>query len=166
MKKIDKTLFVGAVVLAAVLCFVLGVTTTARAENPPPEYETAISAAWCKKHGGTAEYRLSDNARVDCLLPYTGKLANPYRPTLNGYAVEHDWGHGGKVYECLGQAAYYAAETGLRPLCVLIRRTGQTDGDFAKYARRAIVGGGAGGVRVICITTSAKKIPCLGGGGK
>lgn len=53
---------------------------------------------------GEVEYRLEDGKRVDCLT--------------DTHAIEHDFAD--KVYECAGQALYYASQTGKKPGCKLI----------------------------------------------
>lgn len=132
-----------AIAVAAVCLF----AEKARADDVPPDHlgETAISSAWCEARGGIAEARLADGARVDCLLP--------------DLAVEHDWAKAAKPYECLGQAAYYARETGRAAMCVLIRRNGQPAKDFIRYARRAMVAG-HGDVLVECITEDGAAFDC------
>lgn len=126
--------------------FVLSPVVVADGDVVFRPHETEISAAWCEAQGGIAEFRLADGARVDCLT--------------DEYAIEHDFGKGGKPYECLGQAQYYARETGRIGVCVLIRRRGQDLGEFVKYARRAIV---AGVVEVWCIFDDGVAMDCLTG---
>lgn len=58
---------------------------------------------WCPE-GAVLEYQLSDKARVDCLT--------------EEYAVEADYAK--KWAESIGQAFYYAANTGKDPAVLLI----------------------------------------------
>jgi hypothetical protein len=66
--------------------------------------EKEYQEKWTKEHNGIMEYCLDDRTRVDCLLPE--------------YAVEFDFAN--KVYEGIGQAFYYASQTGKKPAVVLI----------------------------------------------
>ena len=119
---------------------------SAAADSSPRE--TEISAAWCEKNGGITEFRLLDKSRIDCYLPEME------------YAAEFDWGYKDAPYTCIGQARYYAAETGMNPLCILIRRDGQPQKEFRKYTRKALIGGGAD---IRCITIRGERIDCLTG---
>lgn len=71
-----------------------------------PPHEKDYQEWWCRKHGGNTEYRLADGIRVDCL---TGE-----------YAVEVEYAH--KWAESIGQALYYAQQTGRKPGVLLILR--------------------------------------------
>ena len=84
--------------------------------------ERYYSSLWCASHGGDANAVLSDGTRPDCVL--------------SDWAVEFDFGEGGKPYECAGQARHYAKLSGKRPLCVLIRRRGVSLEDFRRAASR------------------------------
>lgn len=84
------------------------------------EHEKDYQKYWCDKEGGKIEYRLNDMTRVDCLLPK--------------YAVEVDWDY--KWAEGVGQAQYYAKETGRKPGLLLI-----TSKDGERYVRRAEISG-------------------------
>jgi len=66
--------------------------------------EKEYQAAWCSKAGGVTEYRLDDGTRVDCLT--------------DEYAIEFDFAQ--KWAESIGQALYYAEQTGRKPGVVLI----------------------------------------------
>ncbi len=66
--------------------------------------ERDYQAEWCNACGGQMEHVLPCGARVDCLT--------------KGYAVECDFGP--KWAESVGQALYYAEQTGKRPGIVLI----------------------------------------------
>ena len=68
---------------------------------------------------GDIEFVLPDKTRVDCLT--------------EAYACEYDWAKGNKVYECIGQALWYAQNTGKRPCCVLISKDAKPN----EYTRRA-----------------------------
>lgn len=113
------------------------------------KHEVDYSAAWCEEHGGVAEFKLFDNARIDCLT--------------DNLAVEHDWAKGAKPYECVGQALYYGAVSGRVPVCVLIRTEGQELDDFTRSVNRAIIGGGSADVEVWCIDSTGESIDCLTG---
>ena len=116
---------------------------------PVHKKETEISIALCELYGGIAEYRLTDGARVDCLLA--------------GVAIELDFAKGGHAYECVGQALYYGRETGRAPMCILIwRHTEQPLADFKKYARRTLIASGDV-VRVECINTDLAPVDCATG---
>ena len=129
----------------------LALTAGAAAQEPKHENETALSGRWCLQHGGIPEFRLADGARVDCLL--------------ENYAVEHDFGKAGKGYECLGQAAYYGAETGRQAVCVLIWRDDEQPlAEFQKYARRAVVASTLMEVQVWCVNSTAlAEVDCATG---
>lgn len=73
------------------------------------------------------EYILSDKTRVDCLL--------------REYAVEVDYGH--KWAEGVGQAQYYAKETGRKPGLLLIIDKGEE-----RYIKRAEKAGEYSGLTV------------------
>ena len=66
--------------------------------------EADYQRLWCNKEGGKVEYRLKDKTRVDCLT--------------DEYAIEFDYGK--KWAEAIGQALYYATQTGHKPGVVLI----------------------------------------------
>jgi hypothetical protein len=72
--------------------------------------ELEISKAWCQSMGGEAEFRLHDNARVDCLLSL--------------YAVEVEYTN--KWYESIGQSLYYAMMTERKPGILFIRKKGDS----------------------------------------
>lgn len=72
--------------------------------------ELEITKAWCSSMGGEAEFRLHDNARVDCLLPQ--------------YAVEAEYTT--KWYESIGQSLYYAMMTERKPAILFIRKKGDS----------------------------------------
>lgn len=131
---------------AAAVLLTLAVSSAFAAEKTPREPD--IGAAWCEKNGGISEFRLLDKSRIDC-----------YAPKI-GYAVEFDWAYKDSPYTCIGQARFYAAETGLNPMCILIRRPDQTHKEFRKYTRKALIGGGA---TIRCITIDGDQIDCLTG---
>ena len=66
--------------------------------------ESEYQKRYCKSLNGKTEYTLYDQKRIDCLT--------------EGMAIEFDFAP--KVYECIGQALYYGAETNKKPYCVLI----------------------------------------------
>ena len=66
--------------------------------------ESEYQKRYCEFLNGKTEHRLSDQRRVDCLT--------------KNMAIEFDFAS--KVYECVGQALYYGAETNKKPCCVLI----------------------------------------------
>jgi len=59
---------------------------------------------WCTEHGGQVEVVLPDRTRCDCLT--------------ETHAIEFDFGK--KWAEAIGQALYYAIQTGKKPGIVLI----------------------------------------------
>lgn len=83
--------------------------------------ESEYQAHWCNAKNGIMEYRLSDKARVDCLLP--------------NLAVEFDFAN--KWAECIGQAIYYGKMTNRQAACVLIMENGEKDLKYLKRLRRA-----------------------------
>jgi hypothetical protein len=77
--------------------------------------ELDYSKPWCAAHGGQAEVVEANGTRPDCTTRY--------------YAIEMDFAP--KWYESVGQALYYADETGKQPGIVLIVGPGDD-----KYVRR------------------------------
>lgn len=69
---------------------------------------------------GEVEYKLPDKTRVDCLT--------------DEYAMEFDWAK--KWYEGVGQALWYAYNTGKKPCLVLILKT---QNDYIYYNRAKIL---------------------------
>lgn len=72
------------------------------------ENEDHYNRLFCEEMQGKAEYTLEDLSRVDCLT--------------DTHAFEADWADGLKVYEAIGQALYYASETGRLPGILLLIR--------------------------------------------
>lgn len=66
--------------------------------------EKEYQNVWCAQHNGIPEYRLDDNARIDCLT--------------KDYAIEFDFAY--KWAEAVGQALYYAVKTNKKPAIVII----------------------------------------------
>ena len=87
------------------------------------ENEDYYNRLFCKEMGGQAEYVLPDRSRVDCL---TGT-----------HAFEADWAQGLKVYESIGQALYYSAETGKQPGILLLIKKKNSD-KYIRKVRRVI----------------------------
>ena len=86
-------------------------------------HERYYQRIFCDQVHGQMEYRLYDRVRVDCLTP--------------NYAFEVDFGR--KAYEAVGQALYYAMETGKKPGIVLIQETRRDNayiGRIKKLARK------------------------------
>lgn len=75
---------------------------------------------WCEKWGGTAEYKLPDKTRVDCLT--------------ENYAAEFDFAP--KWAEAVGQSLYYSKMTGRKAAIVLII---EKDEDFVYYRRAKLL---------------------------
>ncbi|NIP61766.1 MAG: hypothetical protein GWN01_02580 [Nitrosopumilaceae archaeon] len=89
--------------LILILSFIcIGWTGIASAGQRTPERFYQLH--WCKEHNGTAETRLEDGTRVDCLT--------------NSYAIEFDFAY--KWAEAVGQVAHYAIMTNRNPGIVLI----------------------------------------------
>lgn len=107
----------------------------------PGGTEESYSSEWCHAVGGK-EPRLADGTLPDCIA--------------GDYAVEFDWGKGHKPYECVGQALHYARLSGKQPLCILIRKPGQSMDEFARYGRRA----DSGAVAVRCMSPDRQLEPC------
>ena len=82
------------------------------------ENEDYYNRQFCEQMSGQAEYRLEDLSRVDCLT--------------DTHAFEVDWADGSKVYEAIGQALYYSAETGKLPGILLLVRKDKSE----KYIRK------------------------------
>ncbi len=82
------------------------------------ENEDHYNRLFCEEMNGEAEYVLEDLSRVDCLT--------------DTHAFEADWADGLKVYEAIGQALYYAAETGRLPGILLLIRKDNSE----KYIRK------------------------------
>ena len=83
--------------------------------------ETEVAAELAEALGGVAEYRLWDGARVDILT--------------DEYAIEVDWSK--KWAEGVGQAAYYGAMTGRRPVVLLLVRDWKKEQTYAHRAATA-----------------------------
>ena len=81
-------------------------------------HEVNFSKLLCNKWNGQAEYRTSDNSRVDCLT--------------DEHSIEVDWGH--KFHEGIGQALHYSAQTGRKPALVLIEKTRNFENHVTKAA--------------------------------
>jgi len=82
------------------------------------ENEDHYNGLFCGEMSGEAEYVLEDLSRVDCLT--------------DTHAFEADWADGLKVYEAIGQALYYASETGRLPGILLLIRKDNSE----KYIRK------------------------------
>ena len=82
------------------------------------ENEDYYNKLFCEEMNGEAEYVLEDLSRVDCLT--------------DTHAFEADWADGLKVYEAIGQALYYASETGRLPGILLLIRKDNSE----KYIRK------------------------------
>jgi len=82
------------------------------------ENEDYYNRIFCEDMGGQAEYALPDRSRVDCLT--------------STHAFEADWAQGLKVYESIGQALYYSAETGKQPGILLLIKKNNSE----KYIRK------------------------------
>ena len=85
------------------------------------ENEDYYNRQFCEQMSGQPEYRLEDLSRVDCLT--------------DTHAFEVDWADGSKVYEAIGQALYYSAETGKLPGIVLLIRKDKSDKHIRKVRR-------------------------------
>ncbi|GKT29070.1 hypothetical protein ADUPG1_005139, partial [Aduncisulcus paluster] len=83
------------------------------------QLESAYVQRWCADHNGTAEYRLQDGTRVDCVTAT--------------HAVEVD--HACKWAEAIGQSMHYSACTGKGAGIVLI--VGPDDSRFVKRLKNA-----------------------------
>lgn len=141
------------VIVAAALAMSLAAPMAALAESENSErlherdYQKILCANSAKYPTALfeMEYKLADESRVDCLIK---------RENLVGgtelIAVEVDFAHNTKPYECVGQAQYYAEETGAqKAICLLILRG--SDKNVARAVNRAKVAGKRGGVIVWCI---------------
>ena len=85
------------------------------------ENEDYYNRMFCKEMGGQAEYVLPDRSRVDCLT--------------STHAFEADWAQGLKVYESIGQALYYSAETGRQPGILLLIKNQNSERYIRKVKR-------------------------------
>jgi len=88
--------------ILALSAIVLLFTTTANAKRL--HYEKYYQNRWCKDHNGRVEVVLPDRTRCDCLT--------------KTHAIEFDFGS--KWAEAIGQALYYAIQTGKKAGVVLI----------------------------------------------
>lgn len=91
-------------------CFLL--SSAAQAKQPESYYQDI----WCKQYEGIAEYTLADLTRCDCLT--------------NSHAVKVEFGR--KWAEGIGQALYYALQTGHKAGIVLIL---ESEKDFKYWLR-------------------------------
>jgi len=98
--------------IAIISCLLLSGNTLA------VENEDYYNRLFCKEMGGQAEYVLPDRSRVDCLT--------------STHAFEADWAQGLKVYESIGQALYYSAETRKQPGILLLIKKNNSE----KYIRK------------------------------
>ena len=87
------------------------------------ENEDYYNKLFCKETGGSAEYILPDKSRIDCLT--------------DTHAFEADWAQGLKVYESIGQALYYSAETGKQPGILLLIKKKNSE-KYIRKVRRVI----------------------------
>ena len=87
------------------------------------ENEDYYNRLFCTEMGGQAEYVLPDRSRVDCLT--------------STHAFEADWAQGLKVYESIGQALYYSAETGKQPGILLLIKKNNSE-KYIRKVRRVI----------------------------
>ena len=85
------------------------------------ENEDYYNRLFCTEMGGQAEYVLPDRSRVDCLT--------------STHAFEADWAQGLKVYESIGQALYYSAETGRQPGILLLIKNKNSERYIRKVKR-------------------------------
>ena len=98
--------------IAIISCLLLSGNTLA------VENEDYYNRIFCEDMGGQAEYVLPDRSRVDCLT--------------STHAFEADWAQGLKVYESIGQALYYSAETRKQPGILLLIKKNNSE----KYIRK------------------------------
>jgi len=85
------------------------------------EDEDHYNQQFCKEMQGKAENTLDDLSRVDCLT--------------DTHAFEADWADGLKVYESIGQALYYAAESERLPGILLLIRKDNSEKHIRKVQR-------------------------------
>tara|TARA_B100000787_G_scaffold112369_1_gene83676 strand:+ start:98 stop:475 length:378 start_codon:yes stop_codon:yes gene_type:complete len=85
------------------------------------ENEDFYNRQFCKEMEGKPEYHLKDLSRVDCLT--------------DTHAFEADWADGSKVYEAIGQALYYSAETGKLPGILLLVRKDKSEKHIRKVKK-------------------------------
>lgn len=104
MEKIKKA------TIAFILLFVCIRTTQAAHLYKEKLYQDA----WCAAYSGQTEYKLDDNARVDCLT--------------EEYAIEFDFAP--KWGESIGQELYYGIKTGKTTGVVLIMEDEDNEGQF------------------------------------
>jgi hypothetical protein len=112
MKRLDRKrqswLLHGLMILiiALWLWFLLTLIKGRMVEGKRLHREVWYQQQWCDGQGGIAEWRLPDAARIDCLT--------------DTHAIEFDFAD--KWAEAIGQALYYASQTGRRAGIVLIIR--------------------------------------------
>ena len=91
---------------------------------------------WCKKCGGTTEYKLQDNTRVDCVI--------------DDYAIEFDFAN--KWSESIGQSLYYSHCLNKKAGVVLIMEDYEKD---ARYLKRLSTVASLHGIKVWVLTPEA-----------
>ena len=85
------------------------------------EDEDHYNRLFCEEMQGKAEHTLDDKSRVDCLT--------------DTHAFEADWADGSNVYSAIGQALYYASETGRLPGILLLIRYDNSEKHIRKVKR-------------------------------
>lgn len=91
-----------------ILCCASFLLFSSPAEAKHKRFERDYQREWCAQHQGQVEVVLPDRTRCDCIATIDGVA----------YAIEVDFGE--KRAEGLGQALYYAVQTGKTPGIVLI----------------------------------------------
>gem|GEM_PF-579509 len=116
------------ITLALIVCTGLGLTSAAFIVKPAPApaapevwHERDYQAVWAAAHHGKTEVRLPDAARIDIVT--------------DTHAIEVDYAK--KWGEAIGQALYYAAETGKTPGILLIIAPDGSDDRYVRRIRRA-----------------------------
>lgn len=98
-------------IIITLLLLIIPLSVNAKTAKGHIFYEKEYQNHWCSLNNGTAEYRLPDKSRVDCVT--------------DSYAIEFDFTN--KWAEAIGQALFYANELNKIPGIVLISERGNKD---------------------------------------
>lgn len=98
-------------IIITLLLLIIPLSVNAKTAKGHIFYEKEYQNHWCSLNNGTAEYRLPDKSRVDCVT--------------DNYAIEFDFTN--KWAEAIGQALFYANELNKTPGIVLISEKGNKD---------------------------------------
>jgi hypothetical protein len=121
MSAVDRSLYgflMAATVIATIFILAMFFPSNAKRSH----HEAWYQERWCETQKGIMEYRLPDAARIDCLT--------------DTHAIEFDFA--AKWAEAIGQALYYAGQTGRKPGIVLIINGNDRDRAYIDRLERTI----------------------------